>query len=79
MRFHKVRIPSELNPKETLATYFASESGNYRVQPSLRGKQWLAFFRTSEDPDSFALVGPPTQTKKAAIDQCCEHSLALPW
>lgn len=79
MRFHRVQLKSQINPKEVLATYFNSESGNYRVHQSRNGKQWLAFFRTNRDSDDFSLVGPPVETKQAAIDQCCEHSLSLPW
>lgn len=79
MRFHQVKIKSDLNPKEILATYFSSESGNYRIQRSLTSKLWLAFYRTSEETNNFALVGPPVETKRAAMNQCCEHSLALPW
>lgn len=79
MRFNPVRVFSELDPEKVLATYYASENGNYRIQQSLTSDLWLAFYRTGRSSNEFGLVGPPVETKKAAIDQCTEHSLSLPW
>jgi hypothetical protein len=81
MRFHPVHTKSDLNPEKILHTYFATVNDNYRIQRSLNSSKWLAFFRTGPrtSKGAFALVGPPVKTKKEAIDQCCEHSLNLPW
>ena len=77
MIFNLIEVKSDLNPRETLATYYISEDGKYKIQKSFNRETWIAFFATNKD--QFTLVAPPVDTKQAAIDLCCAHSLALPW
>ena len=79
MRFERVDIPSDLDPEQTLCSYFKSHNDNYRIQRSLTSKLWLAFFRNSRDSTNFSLVGPPTKTRQGAIGLCEEHAANLPW
>jgi hypothetical protein len=77
MRFNKATIKDRTREKGTLATYWISENGNYKVHKRLNGTHWLAFFRSADK--EFSLVGPPVSSRQKAENLCTEHSLGLPW
>ena len=77
MRFSKATLKDRTRESGTLATYWVSENGNYKVHKSLNNTHWLAFFRSAKE--EFSLVGPPVSSRAQAEKQCIEHSLDLPW